>query len=143
MVKASVVAARLFYVRIEAAVPILLLVILNLVFIVVNVIRLFVRCLLVRRRDNKAPVFENALFRGSPVRILLLDVKKTRIISGKRRQYGQRTNYSTGRPRDWRKRRKPRHHADERRIAEAAGLDLVVVSPKAELPVCRAIDYGK
>ena len=29
------------------------------------------------------------------------------------------------------------------RIAEGAGLDLVEVSPNAEPPVCKILDYGK
>jgi len=33
--------------------------------------------------------------------------------------------------------------ADARRIAEEQGMDLVEVSPKAEPPVCKVLDYGK
>lgn len=33
--------------------------------------------------------------------------------------------------------------AEAKKIAEAAGLDLVEVSPKAQPPVCKILDYGK
>ena len=32
---------------------------------------------------------------------------------------------------------------DAMRMAEEAGLDLVEISPRAEPPVCKIIDYGK